>query len=294
MSAISQLKQASFAGIAFPYTDCRVSIQARHHAHVYIHTDGGELEKLGLALRKFAFTIPAHDSLQPPFRNFYSIVFPRLWSTWQSLVTAPLDVPSIGRVQAMATDATRSIKQATSGEPVEVSFLEDSKTLATFDAVFAPSVDTLPKKVGGFIRLAPSEVPQSLLDRLLAAVSALMSLSARADTYARQWTAKVSEVVNLCETLYRLPVLALPSSAVCVGLLLDLQLAAVLMRQEAQRRSRARPVLVWPFVTPARMSAGQIAAWIYGDTGRVGELLALNDWDPLNVPAGSIVRYFGG
>ena len=291
MSAISQLKQASFAGIAFPYTDCRVSIQARHHAHVYIHTDGGELEKLGLALRKFSFTIPAHDSLQPPFRNFYSIVFPRLWSAWQSLVTSALVVPSIGTVQAMATDATRSIKQATSGEPVEVSFLEDSKTLATFAAVFTPSVATLPQQVRAVVRAAPPAVPKSLLDRLLAAVDSVMALAAQGDTFARQWTAKITSVINLCDVLYHQPSLALPSSVAAVGVLLDLHLTAIRMREEAQHRSR--PVLTWPARTATRMSAGQIAAWIYGDTGRVGDLLALNDWDPLNVPAGSTVRYFG-
>ena len=47
----------------------------------------------------------------------------------------PLVVPSIGTIQAMAIDPKRSIGALTSGEPVEVSFLEDSKTLATFDAV---------------------------------------------------------------------------------------------------------------------------------------------------------------
>ncbi len=291
MSAISQLKQASFDGIAFPYTTCEFALQPRYHAHVYIHTDGGELEKLGLALRKVTFRIPAHDTLQPPYRNFYSQVLPKLWAKFEALLTAPLVVPSIGTIQAMAIDPKRSIGALTSGEPVEVSFLEDSKTLATFDAVFTPSVNTLPTTVRGFIRLAPPEVPQSLLDRLLAAVSALMSLAARADTFARQWMAKVSEVINLCETLYRLPILALPSSVACVALLLDLHLAAIKMQEEAQRRSR--PVLTWPSVTPARLAAGQVAAWIYGDTGRVGELLALNDWDPMNVPAGSTVRYFG-
>jgi hypothetical protein len=291
MSAISQLKQASFAGIAFPYTDCRVSIVARHHAHVYIHTSGGELEKLGLALRKFAFTIPAHDTLQPPYRNFYSQVLPRLWDKWQSLVTADLVVPSVGTVQAMATDATRSIKLATSGEPVEVAFLEDSRTLETFAAVFTPSVSALPVQVRAVVRSAPVAVPVSLLDRLVAAVGQAMALAARGDTMARMWTAKITEVVNLCEAIYRTPALALPSSVACLDLLLELHLAAVKMREEAQGRSR--PVLYWPTRTPARLAAGQIAAWIYGDTGRVGELLALNDWDPLNVPAGSIVRYYG-
>jgi len=291
VSAISQLKQASFDGIAFPYTTCEVMLETRRHVHLYIHTNGGEVEKLGLGLRKIAFRIPAHDTLQPPYRNFYSQVLPKLWARWSALVTAPLVVPQIGTIQAMAIDPKRAIGALTSGEPVEVQFLEDSRTLATFDALFTPSVSTLPTTVRGIVRAAPPAVPQSLLDRLLAAVSAVMALAAQGETFARQWTAKISEVINLCETLYRLPVLALPSSFACLDLLLELHFAAVKMREEAQHRSR--PVLVWPSVTPARLAAGQVAAWIYGDTGRVGELLALNDWDPLNVPAGSIVRYFG-
>lgn len=291
MSAISQLKQASFDGIAFPYTACDVSLVTRHFAHVYIHTNGGELEKLGLALRKFTFTIPAHDTLQPPYRNFYSTTLPKLWDRWQRLVTAALVVPSVGTVQAMAVDPKRSIRQLTSGESVEVQFLEDSKTLATFDAVFTPSVNTLPTTVRAVVRAAPTAVPASLLDRLLAAINDVMALAALGETYARQWTAKITAVVNLCETIYRLPVMALPSSVACLDLLLELHFAAVRMREDAQRRSR--PVLTWPARTSARMAAGQIAAWIYGDTGRVGELLALNDWDPLNVPSGSLVRYYG-
>jgi hypothetical protein len=52
MSAISQLKQASFDGIAFPYTTCEVMLETRRHVHLYIHTNGGELEKLGLAFEQ--------------------------------------------------------------------------------------------------------------------------------------------------------------------------------------------------------------------------------------------------
>jgi hypothetical protein len=80
MSAISQLKAASHFGISFPYTSCTAKIKYRHHAHVYVQTDGGEVEKLGLALREFSFSIPAHDTLRPPFRNFYSQVLPQLWA----------------------------------------------------------------------------------------------------------------------------------------------------------------------------------------------------------------------
>ena len=290
MSAISQLKIASHGGIQFPYTECRVSIQARHHAHVYIHTSGGELEKLGLALRKFSFTIPAHDTLQPPFRNFYSQTLPRLWGLWSSLTTAPLVVPQIGTVQAMATDATRRIGLATSGEPVEAQLLEDSTTLATLDAVFRPSAQTLPTQLRAVVRSAPAAVPQSLLDRLTAAVGQAMSYAAQGDILARQWLTQIGHVAAVCEAIYQTPALALPANVAALDVLLEMHATAIQLRQDAQRRGRA--VLTWPSRTPARLSVVQVAAWIYGRTDRATELLALNEWDPLNVPAGSIVRYY--
>lgn len=290
MNAITQLQRASHFGIGFPYTRCRTRIKARHHAHVYIHTDGGELEKLGLALREFHFTIPAHDSLQQPYRNFYSGDFQRLWAKWQSLETGPLVDPSIGTVQAMASEATREIGSAASGESVDVSLIEDSRTLETISAVFRPSVSTLPAQLRRVVSAPPPAVPPSLLDRLLAAVNKALGYAARGDVMARQWLTEVGHVIAVCETIYRLPALALPANVAFLDALLELQLSTVKLRADAARRSRT--VRTWPAATPARMSVVQLAAWIYGDTSRSGELLTLNDFDPFNVPRGSVVRYY--
>ncbi len=290
MSAISQLKAASHFGISFPYTSCTAKIKYRHHAHVYVQTDGGEVEKLGLALREFSFSIPAHDTLRPPFRNFYSQVLPQLWAKWQSGETGPLVVPSIGTVQAMASDATRKIGASASGEPVDVSLIEDSRTLSTLSAVFTPSVSSLPTQLRAVVQQGKGIVEQSLLDRLTAAVSRAMALAAQGEVFARQWTARVSEVVNLCEAIYQSPALLLPTNAQLLITLLTMHEAAVITREDARRRGR--PVLTWPTLTPVRMSVAQIAAWIYGDTSRVGELLALNDWNPLDVPPRSVVRHY--
>lgn len=290
MSAISQLQSASHFDIAFPYTDCRASIQQRHHVHVYLHTNGGEVEKLGLALRKFSFTIPAHDTLQPPWRNFYSLVLPKLWAKWQSGETGPAVIPSIGRIQAFAPEATRSIRASASGEPVEVQLLEDSRTLSTIDALFTPSAQALPTQLRTTIRATAPVVEPSLLSRLLDAVSQAESLLAQGNTYARQWTAQISHIVNLCEAVYRLPALALPENFAMLDTVLELQAMAVRLRREQAYRSRT--LLIWPVATPSRMSVVQIAAWIYGNTARAPELLMVNDWDPLNVPRGSIVRHY--
>jgi hypothetical protein len=73
-------------------------------------------------------------------------------------------------------------------EAVEVQLLEDSTTLATLDAVFRPSAQTLPTQLRAVVRSAPAAVPQSLLDRLTAAVGQAMSYAAQGDILARQWT----------------------------------------------------------------------------------------------------------
>src|SRR5262245_45531401 len=126
MSAISQLKTASHGGLRFPYTDCRLKLSHRKHVHVYLHTPGGEVEKFGRALYEIGFTIPAHDTLNVPFANFYSTTFPQLWALWESGATAPLVVPNLGTVQGFMTEATRTIRgNVASGEPVEVSLIED-------------------------------------------------------------------------------------------------------------------------------------------------------------------------
>ena len=289
MSAISQLKIASHGGISFPYLTCEVTLETRKHVHVYLHTNGGEVEKLGLGLRKFHFTIPAHDTLQPPWRNFYSQVLPQLWALWSSLATAPLDVPSIGRVQAMAIDPKRSIGRASSGETLDVQFLEDSATLATIDAMFKPSVAALPVQLAKVVTQAPAGVPPSLLERLAKAVNEALALAAKGDILARQWAAKIAQVMAIAEAMYQLPVLALPSSVQYLDTFLEMYGTAAKLQKEAQHRSRT---VLLSSPTRLRMNVAQVAAWIYGRTDRASELIALNTWDPLNIPPGSIVRHY--
>ncbi len=292
MSAISQLQQASHGGIKFPYLDCKVRIDHRHFVHVYINTNGGEVEKLGLSLRKFTFSIPAHDTLGAPYKNFYSLELPKLWSLWESGATAPCVIPSVGTIQGFVTDATRTIGKMASGEAVEVSVLEDSRTLDTLAAVFTPTVNALPTQLRSTVRACQAVgAPQSLLDRLISAVGDALALAARGDTFAQQWTAKITTVVNLCEAIRNTPALALPASFQALDTLLELHFTAVTLREDGQRRGRT--VSTWPAVTPSRMAVGQIAAWIYGSTFRASELLILNDWeDPLAVPRGSVVRFY--
>lgn len=294
MSAIGQLQLASHGGIQFPYTDCRARIEQRYHAHVYIHTSGGEVEKLGLALRKWTFQIPAHDTLQPPFRNFYSTALPQLWKLWESGATAPAVIPNVGTVQAFATDAQRTIGRMASGEAVELSLLEDSRTLETLAAIFKPTAATLPVQLRAAVTYTqPVGVPQSMLDKLITAVDQAMTYAAAGDVAARKWTAKINSVISQCDAIGRMPVLLLPQNFQALDVLLELHATAIQLRADALQRGRT--VNTWPTPTPSRMTSAQVAIWIHGDTSRAGELLSLNDWpDPLNVPRGSRVRFYFG
>ena len=290
MSAISQLQLASHGGIQFPYSELRVSLSQRHHVHIYVHTPGGAVEKLGRSLYQWDFTIPAHDTLRPPFQNFYSKDLPRLWSLWDVGATAPLVVPNAGTVNAFATGAKRTIRGAVaSGEPVEVSLLEDQADLFAFSALFTPSVEAIPLQLRTFVRRAQGIVEARLIDRLLALVDELLLVANLAEVYAFNLVGKLESLYGLCETLRRVPALGQADNYDAFDLLLSFQATIATMLADTSRR--ARPVLT--DITPARMTPAQIAAWKYKDTSRVPELYALNDWpDPLTVSRGTLVRYY--
>ena len=290
MSAIGSLSLASHGGIQFPYTELRVALSQRHHVHIYVHTPGGAIEKLGRNLYQWEFTIPAHDTLRPPFQNFYSKDLPRLWALWESGATAPLVVPNAGTFNAFAPNAKRTIRgPVASGEPVEVSLLEDQAELFAFSALFTPSVDAIPLQHRTFVRQAQGIVEPKLIDRLLALVDELLLVANLAETYAFNLLGKLESLYGLCETLRRVPALGQADNFAAFDLLLSFQATIVALLSDTSRR--ARPVLT--DITPARMTPAQISAWKYKDTSRVPELYALNDWpDPLSVPRGSLVRYY--
>jgi hypothetical protein len=289
MSAISQLKTASFAGISFPYTRASVKLSQRHHVHVYLHTPGGEVEKFGRALYKVSFTVPAHDTLNEPFRNFYANKLPQLWAVLETGATADLVVPNLGTVQAFGEDANRTIGPATSGEPVELSFLEDQKALFALSAVFKPSTDGLVPQLGRFLNASAGLVEQSLIDQLLAGIDELLRLRTEVVVLANVLGAKASGVMYLCERIGRLPSLGIVDNFQALDALLDLHLSIIRIREDATRRARPTSVKV----SPATMSIVQLAAWIHRDTARAGELLGLNAFsDPLQIPRGSLVRHY--
>lgn len=290
MSAISQLKPARFAGIAYPYTECRVKLSQRHHVHVYLHTPGGEVEKFGRALYTISQTIPAHDTLRAPYANFYANTLPQLWAVWETGATADLEVPNLGTIRAFATEGMRTIRgNVSSGEPVEVSYLEDQQTLFALSALFQPSTDGIGPQLTMVLRRCAGLVEVNLLDRLAAAVESLLAARDSALLLARVVMAKAQGVISLCEQVAKVPALSLPANFEAYSPLLDLHLSAITILQDAIRR--ARPTVILP--APARMSVTQLSAWRYGTTARAGEVLALNELtDPLAVPRGALVRFY--
>lgn len=290
MTAISQLKSASHGGISFPYTECRVQLTQRHHVHVYLHTPGGEIEKFGRSLYEISFTIPAHDSLRAPYANFYSTKLPQLWALWETGATAPLVVPSLGTLQGFTKNATRTIRgNVASGEPVEVSFLEDQQTLFALNALFRPSTDGLEPLLGLFLARANGLVDPSLLDQLIGAIDALLRLRSLGEVIASVVSSKISGALYTLERLGLVSALGLPGNFLALDALLDLHLAVIGLKDDVQRRSRATNVKV----TPARMSLVQLAVWVHGDASKAQELLMLNGFaDPFNIPRGVAVRHY--
>lgn len=290
MTAIGQLKSASHGGISFPYSECRVRLTQRKHVHVFLHTPGGEVEKFGRSLYEIGFTIPAHDSLLPPYANFYSTKLPQLWALWESSATAPLVVPSLGTLQGFNTEATRTIRgNVASGEPIDVSFIEDQQALFALSALFRPSTDGLAPLLTRFLALAQGLVEPSLLDQLTAAIDALIRLRSLGEVIANVVSAKIAGAIYTLERLGVVNQLGLPGNYPALDALLDLHGAVLGIRDDVQRRSRATNVKV----TPARMSLVQLAVWVHGDASRANELLMINGFaDPFNIPRGTAVKYY--
>lgn len=293
-TVLSQLKTASFAGLSFPWEDCHVDFSYRHHVHIFLHTDGGAVEKLGRHLYRVRFTIPAHETLGASFRAFYSRTLPQLWRTIELGTTADLVVPSLGTMRAFVPDAKRVLQaRVTSGERVELSFLEDQEALFSASALVQPSVESLPEQNAAVVELAAGAgVEVGVLAALSLAVDELVALRSTVDVYANVVQAKAQGVVYRCEQLRRHPAMGLAKNFKALLALVQLHYAVVLILKDAARRARPVARITTPDKT---MSVVQISAWRYGTTARANEILLINAFpDPLAVPGGTEILYYRG
>lgn len=288
------LKPFSFSGVPIPYKSYRVKGSFRKHVHEMPHASGGIPEKLGRSLYEVTVAADFNSGLDHPNYNHLlldlNITFHTMWEQGQ---TAPLHVPHIGTFNAFADEWTEDVHNTNrSGVMTEIKFIEDPTDAYL---VFQPNIVTVEsgkkalKDFNGLIAGEPF-ASQSIFSSINDIALTVFAISDQFQLYGSLIAAKFESLNQL-----------LRHTDNSVRELGDAQ---YWQAREAFDRLRetvqviydhlaAQDRLLREYEVVFTMSIGQIAAAIYGDYTRGGELMQLNILpDPLQVSPGTVIRYF--
>lgn len=297
MPIYETFQKASFNGINFPYTQIGISCGIRHFVHVYPHSPGGDVEKMGRKPYQFRFGISFEDVEGSPLERDFQGLFPDRLRNFLALfdrqATADLVVPSIGTVKCCAIDwnGTADMAESLSGEKWNFEFIEDQdhasliKTIPNLGThALKASVEELQKKADdhgfkpGFF--------QGLND-MVTSVDAVFGVS---DQYSRLLGAKLSALGDLCARFDRETKEFLdPMNHAVLDGLKDLWANAIDLSESLTGASGAQ---LATYRVPKLMSIGQVATKLYGSAERGAYIMKINAIDdPFEIPAGTSLQY---
>jgi prophage DNA circulation protein len=286
---LETLPQASFSGIAFPYTKIAIHGALDYHLHKFLHRPGGQIESLGRKPYEFTFS-SVFDANMRAWAQAYPELLTALINVFESEVTAALVVPNVGTVRAKAIKWPRSLSaRIRSGESVEFVFLEDSQSqnvasLTTFSMGAVPIQAAVLSNA-----MTAAGLDTSLLSTLLSAVTALTALRDQAELMGAIIAQKCAQVMNACATLESLATFNDPMNWPVLDAIHDVWASANAVNQDALQAS----LPLESYFVPATMTVSELSIAIYGNTSYALQLLQLNAFDDaLAIPAGSIVVYY--
>lgn len=290
------LPKASFDKIEFPFTSRSATLEARTHVHEYPKMAGGSLEKLGRKLWTFTFEVPFHTTFAR-FPDLYPGRLTALTERCARLDTATLLVPEIGEIRCVLTRLDRKRQgRIHSGEDTTLTFLEDD--LEPFQRTTAPATVAGVKEaadkitfgmtflVGSDLSGATIKAADEGLTGLLDLADFLGSLRDQTTLFGLQARGKLSDLLRLSRHLHELLQGPVDLEPLRQGLR-DLWLAG--RRLQADLSDASATAQLRTYVVPSTMAVGQIAARLYSNAARGGEILALNGRlrEPFAVPAGT-------
>lgn len=276
----------SFRAIPLAIQTASAEIGIRIHEHVYPHTPGAALEKMGRKLYRFNVSGTFDENL-PQAR------YPRALSNVGMMLklcekeqTGPLVIPWIGTVQVVVekfkvteTSSTRS------GLTFEAEFVEDMNNefeIMKFIRVDRSQMDA------GFKGFQKTGFKADIFSAIAAAVSFIFGIKDQFDLYS----SLIQSKLDYLESLFR------EADATATELLDDVvKLEAFVKMWEAVRNfgeDIASKGLAFSYYTvPQTMSIQAIAVAIYRDATKSGDLLGLNAIeDVYAIPAGTSIRYY--
>lgn len=293
------LPKTSFSGIEFPAERIVLHSQGRQHIHEFPKAPAGAPEKLGRGLWHLTVT----GNFTGGAKNFksYPGLYPgrlnALRALYEAQTTATFVYPPYGSFQAFIIGWKEEYVPGKyrSGVKVDLEVLEDQRTAflvqtqqATDVATQQANLDAQLQNIQGALKL-PSTTT-SIFDAIRATVNAVLAFGDQAQLYTALYAGKIQQLIDLCTTADQDINLHGPIAVGIVDSLHDVWLSAVTLSQQVRSQN---PLSQWTVESTTTLT--DLAATIYGDTSRQGDLLTLNAGaisDPNRIRAGTTLLYY--
>lgn len=282
-----QLPRASFNGAEFPVKSVKVHGGLRHHTHEYPHTPGGDPEKLGRKL--YEIEMVAVFSTQ--FR-----AYPGLWPSRLALLrsmfeageTGPLVIPTIGKVEAFATDWEQGMtSHVLTGEEATFKFMEDQSSAFLADKLISVKVETLDVLATNVnVKFADAGIPQSFADQILGLVNSVIALKDTTDVFL---ASQLANLARLCDDFnQQIEEFNDPMNFAALQALKEIWSAA----QSVAQNVTGTQLSFGYYTVPRLMTATAVAMAIWGDSSRTWDVLEINPiQDAFAIPPGTVIKY---
>lgn len=265
----------------------------RHHEHIYPHSPGAGVEKLGRDPYKIEVTPCFQDNLIPPE---YAGLWPQGLSTireiFESGKTVDLILPTIGKLRAMATswDQVYSPAKSLSGESVVWSFIEDQEDARLLKASFESSQGLT--QANESFKIAGNELnpKPSYWDMASGAIDSVLAYKDQIGLYSQLVESKLQSAISMFNAMSdQVNALSDPRNSLALQALTELWAQTTAFYKDQKETG----LIVKYKKTTRDMDIGQVAVWLYGDSERASDLLDLNVFeDPYAIPIGTSIRYY--
>lgn len=294
MAYLDTVELASFAGIKFPWSHIRFGTRVRFHEHEMRHTDGASIEKQGLKLWTFKFSIPFDENLNPRYRNLLTLGRDQLMAHFKASDTGTLFCPSFGTINAFADswDEELEPKRVRSGTRAEISFTQDMETAFLLDNLVAQASDvtSLLTTAQSLLTAAGTVMKPSLIAQIGDFFDKCIQARDQVDLIGNVVAAKVDAVTiainQIDQTVngFRDPT-SWPVLQACLNVASSVQQLSADLGADTEPQLRT-----WR--TPFLMAIPDVSQAIYKDTSHVFDLLSLNALDDaFAIPANTTIKY---
>jgi len=293
MTYFDQLEPASFGGIAFPYSELKVTCGVRSYEHEYPHQDRMALEKLGRRAYKVHVMVMFQAMINnPKWSDLFEVRLPKLREMWEKSTTADFHIPHIGDLPMMCGEWSEDLSARNrSGCRVEMDYVEDVpdafnfvKTVQLTPHSFAQQTVLL----GAEFNKLPHKV--ALFDAITMAAASILAIKDQIDLYGNLLLSKIIGLTSLLHMAdQQVKELNDPMNYELLAAFRDFCDAVVQLHQDILQLGISQA----EYVVPMEMTVAAIADTVYHDSRQAVDIMRLNAFeDPMAIPAATKVKYY--